>query len=220
MSGVDGVDRLQAAMPGYAIDLALSRDEAAGAARGLGYLSLGELGDSYYYSRTRMDGQRHARIGDRRTRACAGQAWMDHQWGNFIPAGEGGWDWFSVQLDDGSDLMVYVIRDGDGVVSSVFGTVVAPDGTYSELGSADFTLTPTGSWTSPSSGATYPSGWTIDVPAEGWSLILTPTLEDQELDTRASTGVIYWEGEVVVTGAADGESIGGYGYVELTGYAE
>lgn len=214
MEGVDGTDRLRADMPGYAIDLTLTATKPPVLHGGTGYLTFGPLGGSYYYSRTRMDVSGTLVIAGER-RPVTGEAWMDHQWGNFLPVGPGGWDWFSVQLEDGRDLMAYIIRDDDGGRVSTFATLVAPDGTASELRPEEFDLVATGTWTSPRSGATYPMGWTIDVPGHGLSLVLTPTLEDQELDTRATTGVVYWEGEVVVSGSAVG-----YGYVELTGYAD
>jgi predicted secreted hydrolase len=101
----------------------------------------------------------------------------------------------------------------------VYGTYVAPDGTVTHLPADAFNVTATGSWTSPHSGATYPAGWTIAIPSQQLSVTLTPTVADQELDTRATTGVIYWEGSQHVTASRSGQPLAGEAYVELTGYA-
>ena len=132
---------------------------------------------------------------------------------------EGGWDWFALQLDDGSEVMLYVIRAPDGTPLIVDGSLVATDGTLTVLDRGDLTVTPTGWWTSPATGITYPSDWTVEVPAHRLQLDLTPSLPDQALDPRASTGVVYWEGEVLVAGTRDDRLLTGLGYVELTGYA-
>ncbi|MBL8127146.1 MAG: lipocalin family protein, partial [Chloroflexia bacterium] len=81
------------------------------------------------------------------------------------------------------------------------------------------TITPTGSWTSQATNTTYPSNWIVEVPSANLALTVTPILEEQELDTRRTTGVIYWEGAVDVAGTQEGASVSGHGYVELTGYA-
>jgi len=219
MRGSDGTDALRATMADYGIDLVATATKPAALHNGTGYVSLGDLGNSYYYSRTRMrvDGT----LTDHgEAVAVSGEAWMDHQWGNFIPVGSEGWDWFSVQLDDGTDLMLYLVHDATGALLSTYGTTVDLDGTARDLTSDELRVQPTGSWTSPTSGATYPSGWTIAIPARQATLTLTPTIPNQELDTRASTGVIYWEGEVAVSGSWDGAATIGLGYVELTGYSD
>jgi predicted secreted hydrolase len=145
---------------------------------------------------------------------------MDHQWGDFITLADTGWDWFSVRLDDGSAYMVYAIRDASGAPASVIGTAVRPDGTSVDLLPADITISPTSSWTSPRSGAKYPSGWTLRIASVGLGARLDPILPDQELNTTKTTGMIYWEGAVSVTGTMGGRTVGGRGYVELAGYAK
>jgi predicted secreted hydrolase len=87
------------------------------------------------------------------------------------------------------------------------------------LPSDAFTVTSVDTWQSPDTGAVYPSGWTISIPSEQLEISLTPTVLDQELDTRRTTGVIYWEGSQIVEATHAGEGVGGEGYVELTGYA-
>ena len=98
-------------------------------------------------------------------------------------------------------------------------TAVAPDGSTRNLDRDAFTVTVTDHWTSPKTGAVYPAAWTIAVPGDDLTITLKPTVADQELDPRATTGVIYWEGSQVVTATRAGRSLPGLAYVELTGYA-
>ena len=148
-----------------------------------------------------------------------GTAWFDHQWGNFIAVGGGGWDWFAVNLEDGSDLMLSLVRAADGSYPLVYGTYVAADGKAVDLTRDEFTVTAQGHWTSPHTGAVYPAGWRIDIPGQQLAISLTPTVADQELDTRATTAVAYWEGSQVVSATRAGQALDGQAYVELTGYA-
>jgi predicted secreted hydrolase len=142
---------------------------------------------------------------------------MDHQWGNFLVVG--GWDWYSLQLDDEADLMLFFTRAPDGTPGLTFGTVVDADGGVEALDALDFEVEATGSWTSPHTGAVYPSGWRVVVPGHALALELMPTQLDQELDTGATVGMAYWEGQVEVRGTRANQPIRGLGYVELTGYA-
>jgi predicted secreted hydrolase len=148
--------------------------------------------------------------------AVRGDAWMDHQWGDFLVLGGGGWDWFAGTLRDGRDLTCSIVRDAGGRVVLAYGTLVEADGGTRHLGQADLRLTPTGWWTSPRTGVRYPSGWRLTVPDAALDLRWVPLLQDQELDTRPSTGVIYWEGAVRLEDASGADA--GRGYVELTGY--
>ncbi|MDH5242554.1 MAG: lipocalin family protein, partial [Chloroflexota bacterium] len=146
-------------------------------------------------------------------------AWFDHQWGDFISVGGGGWDWFAVNLDDGTDLTISLVRDADGSFPLVYGTLTEPDGTTRHLERDAFTVQVTDRWSSPATGAEYPAGWTITLPTEDLVIDLAPTVAAQELDTRATTGVVYWEGSQRVSATRAGVAIGGEAYVELTGYA-
>ncbi len=148
-----------------------------------------------------------------------GTAWFDHQWGDFIAVGGGGWDWFAVNLDDGTDLTLSLVRDADGSYPLVYGTLVDADGRTRHLQSDAFTVEVTDDWTSARTGATYPAGWRVSVPGEDLVIELEPTVADQELDTRATTGVIYWEGSQDVRATRGDATLGGEAYVELTGYA-
>ena len=128
----------------------------------------------------------------------AGTAWFDHQWGDFIAVGGGGWDWFAINLADGTDLTLSLVRAADGSDSLVYGTVVDEAGRAIHLDRDAFSVAVTSHWTSPVTGATYPAGWTVSIPSQALQISLRPTVADQELDTRATTGVVYWEGSQVV----------------------
>ena len=229
MSGSGGSDRLIVALaPGEAaaagaptglgLDLKLTATKAPALHDHDGWIDFGAAGGSYYYSRTAMSATGTMTV-DGVVLAVDGSAWFDHQWGDFISIGGGGWDWFAVNLADGTDLSLSLVRDADGSYPLVYGTLVAPDGTVRHLDRSAFTVTVTDHWRSPATGAVYPAGWTIELPAQDLTISLTPTVAGQELDTRATTGVVYWEGSQRVTATQGGRSaIGGEGYVELTGY--
>lgn len=175
---------------------------------------------SHYYSFTRLQTEGRLAVNGKET-AVSGLSWMDHEFGSaLLGEGQSGWDWFSIQLDDGSEYMFYQIREKDGKKAPVSsGTVVFPDGTKRHLTADDFTLTPQGFWKSQKSGANYPLEWTLSVPSEQLVLKSKPALKDQELVTEKSTRVTYWEGASDFTGEKGGKRISGKGYIELTGYA-
>ena len=181
-----------------------------------GVIDFGAAGWSYYYSQTRLAVEGQLTL-DGIDRSVTGQAWFDHQWGDFLVTGQGGWDWFSLQLDDGRELMATVLRDAEGVVSTTYGTLVGGAGGVTHLDAAAIQIQALADWRSPNSGAEYPARWRVSVPSAGLELEVTPTIPDQELDTSASTGTIYWEGSVEARQA--GRPVG-RGFVELTGYAQ
>jgi predicted secreted hydrolase len=183
-----------------------------------GWLDFGAAGGSYYYSRPRMPTRGTVTL-DGRPLAVTGEAWFDHQWGDFIAVGAGGWDWFAVNLADGTDLVLWLVRDADGAYRLVYGTLRRPNRTVVHLPSEAFSVRSTKHWTSPHTGGVYPAGWRIAVPGEGLAIELEPTLADQELDTRQTSGVAYWEGSQHVTAMRGGAALAGEAYVELTGYA-
>ena len=226
LSGSDGTDHVEAALTAeeaaaagasFGLELDLASEKPPARHNGNGFVDFGPAGSSYYYSRTRMtatgaldlDGQRMA---------VEGIAWFDHQWGDFVSVGGGGWDWFAVNLDDGTDLTISNVLDADGNVVLRYGTLVDPAGAATHLGDDDLTVSSLDTWTSPATGATYPEGWRVTVASEGLALTLGPTLRDQELDTRATTGVAYWEGSQEVSGFRRGARVDGEAYVEITRY--
>jgi predicted secreted hydrolase len=183
-----------------------------------GWVAFADAGGSYYYSRTRMPTGGTLTVGGE-TLAVTGSSWFDHQWGDFIAIGGGGWDWFALNLSDGSDLMLSYVRAKDGSYPLVYGTWVGADGVVRHIEGDQITLTALGTWTSPRTGATWPSGWRVQIAQIGLDVTVTPELADQELNTLESTGVIYWEGANSVAGSLAGVPISGRSYVELTGYA-
>ncbi len=176
---------------------------------------------SHYYSFTRMATTGRITIGQE-TFEITGTSWMDHEFGS-ADLGKDlvGWDWFSLQLDDQTEVMLYRLRRADGSAAPVSsGTVIDRDGTAQHLSIGDFALQPLSYWNSPSSKAQYPQKWRLTVPSKQLSLELNPLMAEQELLTGRSTQVTYWEGAIGVSGVAEGKKIAGKGYMELTGYAE
>jgi predicted secreted hydrolase len=175
---------------------------------------------SYYYSLTRMETTGTIRLGGK-TMPVTGLSWMDHEFSSsFLEPGQSGWDWICLQLEDGRELMVYRMRRTDGATDrESAATLVAADGSTEHLTSSDFQLVPGKVWVSPKTAARYPVAWQIKIPKQGIDLALVTPLDDQELDTRGSTGIAYWEGAVKVQGTQAGKKLSGKGYLEMTGYA-
>ena len=172
---------------------------------------------SYYYSQPRLQTSGQIVV-DGASYPVSGLSWMDHEFStSSLQSDEIGWDWFALQLSDGSELMVYDFRlTGGGIGAYSNGTLIHPDGSTQTLSHADFQIEVLSSWKSPHSGATYPAGWRVRVPSQGIDLTVSPLLADQELNVSYS----YWEGAVKISGQKDGQAVSGYGYVELTGYAK
>lgn len=176
---------------------------------------------SHYYSFTRLSTTGKLTI-DGESFEVTGTSWMDHEFGSSdLGADQVGWDWFSIQLEDNTELMLYRMRLKDGSTDlASSGTAVSAHGRPHHLEVTDFQIESTTTWTSPESKATYPSRWQLTFPSLDLVLDVVPLLEDQELRTSRSTQVNYWEGAVAVTGTKQGRPIKGQGYVELTGYTE
>ena len=174
---------------------------------------------SHYYSLTRLPTSGRLTFGGE-VFDVAGTSWMDHEFGSsFLEPSQAGWDWFSIQLDDGTDLMLYTMRRLDGSADPwSSGTVVTPGG-VTRLRAGDYRLVPGRSWTSPESGAAYPVAWRIAVPSLGVDLEAVAAVDAQEMRTDRSTGVTYWEGAIDVRGTRRGNAVAGSGYLEMTGYA-
>ncbi len=169
---------------------------------------------SFYYSLTRMATTGTIRLGDQ-TYAVSGLSWMDHEWGtSALEAGAVGWDWFSLQLDNGYDLMFAQVRTSTAVSYS-FGSLVDPEGRTTPLDPAEVQLEVLATWRSPASQALYPARWRLSFPGLALRLELEPRLANQELPVS----VVYWEGAVRIQGSRQGRPVSGSGFVELTGYA-
>jgi predicted secreted hydrolase len=172
---------------------------------------------SYYYSQTRLDTSGTIQIAEDVYRV-SGLSWMDHEFStSALSAGQVGWDWFSIQLDEGSELMVFQIRRADGSIDLYSsGTWIAKDGKTRQLSNEQFEIKVIDTWRSPNSGAEYPSEWLLVVPDLELQLEIKPLVADQEMDVSYA----YWEGAVKIEGNQSDARVSGIGYVELTGYAE
>ena len=184
---------------------------------GTGLVHMGEeAGSTYYYSRTRLHVTGWIEDAEGR-RPVVGPGWMDHQWGE-IADRRIGWDWASVQFDDGADLMVAVVWHSDGRRRlSGHGTYVEPGGAVTYLEGEDVSIIGQGYWTSSETGVEYPMGWQVEIASLELGLELTPYLEQAE-SVSDILGVAYWEGSVSVSGRRGGEPVSGWGFVELVGY--
>lgn len=172
---------------------------------------------SYYYSLVRQDTRGTVSVNGE-TFAVTGLSWKDHEYGtSALSSHDVGWDWFSLQFDDGTALMVCQIREADGRVSPLSsGSFVAADGRVTHLDGSDWRMDVKSRWTSRDSGATYPSGWEIEVRRLGLRLTGSALMPNQEF--RGAT--TYWEGAVGFDGRHQETPIRGRGYVEMTGYAK
>jgi predicted secreted hydrolase len=212
-----GIWQIRAAAQGYALDVQMTAELAPvlNGDRGLSQKSSAPGDASYYYSIPRL-AVRGQLVRDGQVLNVSGSAWLDREWGSGgLGADEAGWDWFALQLSDGSELMFYSLRRRDGRRDPhSAGTWVGPDGAVRALVSGDVTIGVQDSWISPRGGR-YPARWRVEVPALALAVNLRPVLADQELDGRPR----YWEGAVDIAGTANRRNISGQGYVELVGYA-
>ena len=145
-----------------------------------------------------------------------GESWMDREaFSTLVGENQVGWDWFSLQLDDGREIMVYQWRNKAGGIDFAFSTLVSPEGKARYPAPDEWTVRATSTWKSPISGAEFPSRWTMELPGENLRLEIIPELADQENRSR-TLGASYWEGAVSVR-APGGQRLG-RGYVELVGY--
>lgn len=205
--------RLQAEQEGARIDLRLTSDKPLVLQGDAGYSrkSANPQNASYYYSYTRLGAQGTLTVAGE-SYPVSGTAWMDREWStSSLAANQAGWDWLSLQLDDGRDLMVYRMRRKDGSADPYSsGVLVDKAGKPHYLTAAQFSMTPLRHWRSEASGATYPVAWRVRVPSQRLDLEVAARMPNQELNLR----VRYWEGAVL----ASGDHVNGRGYLELTGY--
>ncbi|HET7453152.1 MAG TPA: lipocalin family protein [Thermoanaerobaculia bacterium] len=213
---------LRASMPGASIALRLVPAKPPVRNGDGGISRKGPRPDEYsnYISIPRLSVE-GSLVRDGRAEPVSGIAWFDHEFGpGGLPADLAGWDWFAIQLSDGTEAMLYRLRTKSGGESPFSqGTWVAGDGRATPLRAADFAVEATGRWRSPRSGANYPAGWRVRIPSRGLDLTVAPRVPDQELVTSLSTRVTYWEGACTVAGVSGGKAVTGKSYVELTGYA-
>lgn len=221
MAGDGSEYRLHFTAGEYSLDLDALPLKPAVLHHETGVVDMGKAGKTYYYTRPRL-----ALTGtltqDGAATPVTGLAWMDHQWGDFTVAPIG-WDWASIQLDDGSELMYAGVWDSSNreaiasYVTYVPETVSGPADAV-HLAGSQARWSATGTWTSPGTNVEYPQGWTIAVDSLGLELELVPKAPDAEFANSVYVPPAYWEGAVTVSGTRDGEKIGGKGFVELVGY--
>jgi len=170
---------------------------------------------SYYYSRPQLAVGGNVTLAGR-TVAVSGRAWLDHEWSSeLLPDEAQGWDWVGINFDDGGALMAFRLRDGDGGALWSAASVRQPNGRSEILPAEAVSFEPLSHWRSPRTGIVYPVEWRVRLGRR--ELLLRPLMDDQELDSRRSTGAIYWEGAIRLSEA--GQEIG-RGYLEMTGYGE
>ncbi len=221
-SGDEQIQHLTAHAPEYAIDLTMTptKPPAIHGNNGVSQKAEGLGRASHYYSLTRMATEGTLTIAGKR-QPVTGSTWMDHEFGSSqLTESQVGWDWFAIKLEDGVELMLYQLRLTDGSSDPhSSGSLIYPDGRVEHLPFNAFRLTPQEVWQSPKSGGRYPIRWRIQIPGRRLDLSIQAAFPDQELDTRGSTMVTYWEGSVVILGTAGDRPIAGVGYLEMTGYA-
>jgi predicted secreted hydrolase len=210
--------RLSAELEGFRLELELE-DQKGPILQGQdGYSQKGpQPGNaSYYISQTRLAAS-GTLTKDGQTIPVEGLSWMDHEYStSALGPDQVGWDWFSIQLDNETELMLFHLRKENGEVDRFSsGAIIYPDGSTRSLARDDYEIIVQDTWVSPQSGAEYPSRWQINVPSEGIELALEPFLPEQELLVFFT----YWEGAVRISGSDDGAAVSGSGYVEMTGYA-
>lgn len=199
------------------LDLRSAKPIVAHGDQGLSPKSEAPGNASYYLSYTRLDTTGSVALANGQTQAVTGESWFDHEWSTTaLGPGAVGWDWFSLQLSDGRDLMWFQIRRQDGSLEPVSGgTLVAADGATQRLPAGALQAEVLDHWRSPSTGGVYPSHWRLSVPSAQLSVDIVPWLADQE--NRLSFA--YWEGAVRIVGTSAGAEVTGNGFIEMTGYA-
>ena len=213
-----GVYHLTAKQDGIAIDLTLTDVKGPVPHGDQGSSQKGpEPGNaSYYYSQSRLVSDGSVSIGAQ-TYPVSGLSWKDHEYStSALSAGQIGWDWFSIQLDNNTEIMIFQIRRDDGSIDPYSsGSIIGADGDVVHLNASDFEIKVLDTWKSPNNQAIYPASWRINIPTQAIQLIIDPHMANQEMDLSYA----YWEGAVKVTGVVSGLDVIGNGYVEMTGYS-
>ena len=213
-----GRTRIQAVADEVALDIVLTETlpPVLHGDRGLSVKGAEPGNASYYYSIVRQQVSGSVTVRGARV-PVTGLSWKDHEYStSALSPGAVGWDWFSLQLDNGTGLMFFQIRRDDGTLEPASsGSFILADGTVRHLDRAGWELEVLDTWTSPTSGAVYPAGWRIAIPAIGLELRGAPLMANQELNLTT----VYWEGAVEFRGALNGAPVTARGYIEMTGYA-
>jgi predicted secreted hydrolase len=215
--------RLKAVTDDFGVELTLKPLKAPVLHGDKGYSRKGRDPESAscYYSFTRLATNGTVTTGAEKI-PVQGLSWMDHEFSSApLEADLTGWDWFSLQLSDQTELMIYLLRQKDGGFSAASsGTFINASSEALHLPSESFRVDVRDTWQSSRSGAIYPARWQLTIQSLAMDLSIMPNLADQEMQTPQSTNVTYWEGSVTVKGTARGKRVSGAGYIELTGYAK
>jgi predicted secreted hydrolase len=211
VAGGNGIDKLIASTPQFSFKLNLTNTMPPVFHGQDGVISLGSAGNSFYYSRTRMTITGTLQINGQ-TEEVTGIAWFDHQWGDFSTT-QLSWDWFSLQLDDQSDVMIYQLRDKANQTILYTGSYTK-DGITEILSNKDFTLTKGQQWHSTKTDINYPIAWKIIIPSKNLDLTTHSIINDSEFDASLTSYNVYWEGAIKVSGSHTG-----LGFMELSGYS-
>ena len=213
-----GVYQLQAEQEKVALHLTLTDERGVVLHGEAGYSRKGREASnaSYYYSQPRLRANGSVDI-DGATYQVSGLAWNDHEFSTgVLDPNQIGWDWFSLQFEDGSALMLFQLRQrGGGISDSASGTFIPAVGQPESLHKSDFQITILDQWRSPHTQGVYPAVWQIQLHQPNCQLQARPWMSDQEINFPPTT---YWEGAVHFEGTCQGKSVRGNGYIELTGY--
>ena len=213
--------KLEAAESGHRIRLQLQplKPPVLQGRNGVSQKAEGEGNASHYYSLTRLETSGELEMGGA-VYPVSGWAWMDHEFStNSLQPHQVGWDWLCLQMEDGTEWMLFQLRLKDGGRDPhSAASFVDRDGKAVQLAAEDFQMLPLAYWKSPRTGGRYPTEWRILAPRLGLDVKISAAIPNQELVTE-TTGVIYWEGSIVAQGAHDGRPLEGRGYLEMTGYA-
>jgi predicted secreted hydrolase len=208
MHGSSGQNHLYAYDSNYALNLNLDQSQPAAKHGDDGEIPYGSFGTSGYYSETNLKVTGTV-IDHGIPVTVTGTAWQDHQWGNFT--GPGAWTWFSLQLSNGTQYMLYFLKDPNGNLNQVVATQVNANGTYQALSPSQVSYKALGSWKSPATGITYEQNWQVTLP--GGQLTVKALEANQEVTNISVQN--YWEGDSSVTGTINGQAVTGQSYVEV-----
>lgn len=219
---VNDAQQLQAIAEDFSIRLTLKSNKrpVIHGQHGVSQKGAGAGHASHYISLTRLITTGTIEVGGR-SYDVRGASWMDHEFStDSLAAGEVGWDWLSIQLNDNTELMLYRLRHKDGTADPYSsGTYTDAEGRSIFLGVHDFSMQALGEvWTSPKSQARYPVAWRVTIPALALDLQIRTPMQSQELDGKTRLSPSYWEGAIDISGKRGSSPISGAGYLEMTGY--
>lgn len=202
------------------LELTENKPPIAHGNKGKSYKSDHNQDFSYYYSITNLKTKGQLRINNN-SFPVSGTSWMDHEWMTLDSRDitVTNWDWFSIQLDNNTEIMFYIIKDKKKTIQNVScGTIIFPNGNKEFLALKEVDIKVLKQWTSTNTQKTYPAQWKLEIPKYKAKLILKPFMNNQELYNNQFSKITYWEGAVSVSGTFKEKQVKGNAYIELTGY--